>query len=336
MKKLKTILVLSIAVVLSVSLFGCGKEDDSSKDVEQIADLNAYTASFDDVVNLMKTEGVVSDTENAVDMNTVAGYWFDNSTNAVSTEKIAASDIAKDFNGVYLMWFDISGEHVLDWVDMKRNEGVLLYEGGKASLQLDSYKGMFALGFGANVSEDIKTKAKSAFDKLDTTAPEDVKYMTATDELAMLLKNKGYLNAADLASENLNAKYFTEGPGEEWDEETQDYVKVDNYKYYAVFGSEAKMYGKISVFYFNTLDTYAFSDENIDLYGEGLAYKSLKANNAVTGYVGNMEQIYKQYTENGKEISYSVDVVCGRFAVAVDDSVSNKAEIIDYLKTLEK
>lgn len=152
----------------------------------------------------------------------------------------------------------------------------------------------------------------------------------------MLLKNKGYLTAADLASENLNEKYFVEGPGEDWDEQKQDYVKVDNYKYYAVFGSEAKKYGNISVFYFNTLDTYTFSDESIDLYGEGLAYKSLRANNAITGYVGDMEQKYTPYTENGKEVSYSVDVVCGRFAVAVDDSVSNKAEIVDYLRSLEK
>lgn len=277
MKKFRVIAAVCAVFILTVVFGGCASES-GGKDK-----LNAYTAAYDEVAGMLKSSGAIQDTEKYKDINTEKGYWFDNSTNEKSAEAIFTADTARDYDGVYLIWFDINGENVSAWADMKINDATLVYEGGMAVLKLDTYKGMFGLGFGDGVSEDIKTKAAEAFDKLEASAPENAKYMTGADELAIRLKDKGYLSAADLASENLNTQYYVEGPGSEWDEEKGDYVDVDNYKYYAEFGSEAKKYGKISIFYFNTLDKFAFSDENIDSYGAGLAYKSVLANNAVTG-----------------------------------------------------
>lgn len=328
MKKFRVIAAVCAVFILTAVFGGCASES-GGKDK-----LNAYTAAYDEVAGMLKSSGAIQDTEKYKDINTEKGYWFDNSTNEKSAEAIFTADTARDYDGIYLIWFDINGENVSAWADMKINDATLVYEGGMAVLKLDTYKGMFGLGFGDGVSEDIKTKAAEAFDKLEASAPENAKYMTGADELAIRLKDKGYLSAADLASENLNTQYYVEGPGSEWDEEKGDYVDVDNYKYYAEFGSEAKKYGKISIFYFNTLDKFAFSDENIDSYGAGLAYKSVLANNAVTGYAADIEWKYTPYTENGSEVSFPVDAVFGRFAVAVDDSVENKAEIVEYLKGL--
>lgn len=48
-----------------------------------------------------------------------------------------------------------------------------------------------------------------------------------------------------------------------------------------------------------------------------------------------MNYVYTPYLENGQEIAYTADAVCGRFAVSIDDSVENKAEIVDFIKSLE-
>lgn len=331
MKKL--ISALCLVLTMALLLTACGNSSGGTKKLE---DLNAYTASYEDVVAALQTEGVIAKGTQAVDINTTPGYYFDNTTGAPSTEAIAVPDVANDYDGVYLVKFDIDGQHVLDWNTMRMSMGAILYNGGMAMLQLDAYKGLYGLGFSADVSEDVKAKATAAFDKLDATVPQDVKYLTSTDELAVLMKDQGFIQAADLAGEDLNSKYFVEGPGEEWDDATQDYVAVDNYKYYAEFGSQAKTYGGITVFYFDLLNDYIFGEENIGSNGAGRAYKSLQANNAVTGYVGDQNWNYVPYTENGAEVSIPVDVVVGRFAVAVDESVANRDQIIDWLKGLEK
>lgn len=331
MKK-KMISVISLALVLVMALSACG----STTGGQKAKDLNAYTASYEDVVALLQAEGAISKDAQGVDINATPGYYFDNTTGAPSTEAIALADAANDYDGVYLVKFDIDGDHLANWISVRQNMGALLYMGGMAMLQLDSVKGMFGLGFSADASEDVKTKAKAAFDKLDGTVPEDVKYLTSADELAVMLKNKGYLQATDLVGENLNEKYYVEGPGEEWDDAAGDYVPVDNYKYYAEFASEAKTYGGITVFYFDLLNDFIFGEESIDSYGAGLAYKSLLANSAVTGYVADMDWNYTPYTENGAQVSIPVDVVVGRYAVAIDESVADKGAIIDWLKTLEK
>lgn len=354
-KNFLRVLALLCAMMLMLAVFaGCdntqpsGETTDSTSESTNPSDpgtqggeentaLNAYIATYDEVVELLVTEGAIADASAAVDMNTTAGYWFDNMTGAQSTEAIAAADVAKDFGGVYLVWFDIDGDYMASWANMKFNGPVLLYQGGMCMLQMDSNKGMFVLGFGTDVSEDVKSKAKAAFDKLDTTVPEDANYMTAAADLALALKDKGYIAAADIASsEDLNNKYYVEGPGEEWDDATGDYVSVDNYKYYAEFASEAKSFGGITIFYYNTLDGYSFLEENLSFSGAGLAYKGLQENNVITAYVGDMNWVYTPYLENGAEVSYTADVVCGRFAVSIDDSVANKAEIVSYLESLVK
>lgn len=333
MKKLTKALILTLCAAMLLTLVtGCGSEE---KGAESDATLNAYTASYEDVVAMLKKQGVIKDTENAVDMNAVGGYWDDNMNGGLAADPVVGCDIAKDFGGVYLVWFDVDGNYFADWVNMKINSGFMVYEGGMYTLGLDSYRGMFGLGFGADVPEETKTAARAAFDTLDTAAPESVKYLTSASELALLLKGKGYLEGKDIAGyEDLNSKYYVEGPGEDWSEEANDYVAVDNYKYYAVFGTDAMTYGGITIFYFNTADGYTYLEENLDYTGYGLAYKGLLADNKIVAYVGDADYVYTPYLENGQEIAYTADVVCGRFAVSIDDGIANKAEIVEYIQSL--
>lgn len=326
-KTIKMLVLLCTLPLMLIALVGCNNDRSEA--------VNAYTATYDEVVALLAAEGIATDAP--VNMNTTAGYWNDNMNGNMAAEAVVACDIAKDFGGVYLFWYNIDGTYLSDWNSMKLNGGAMVYQGGMYSLQLDTYKGMFALGFSADVSEDLKTKAKAAFDKLDTTVPEDIKYMTSISDLALALKDKGYVDIVAIgAMENLNAKYYVEGYGEEWNDEAQDYVGVENYKYFAEFATEAQTFGGITVFYYNLADTYTFAEENLDFSGAGLAYKGLLAYNKVVGYVGDFDWNYTLYTDNGAEVSYSADVICGSFAVSIDDSVANKSEIIDYLKTLVK
>lgn len=332
MRKLRKIFVLTLCAVMFMSLLvGCSSGETEQNDQP----LNAYTASYDDVVAMMKKQGIIKDAENAVDMNTAGGYWNDNMNGGLASNPVIGCDIARDYDGIYLIWFDVDGNYFADWVNLKVNMGCMVYEGGMYTLQLDSYKGMFGLGFGADVSEEAKIAARAAFDTLDSTVPGNVKYMISATELALLLKEKGYLTGKDIAGyTDLNQKYFVEGPGEDWSVEANDYVAVDNFKYYASFGTEAMTYGGITIFYFNTADGYTYLEENLDYTGSGLAYKGLLADNRIVGYVGDMNYVYTPYLENGQEIAYTADAVCGRFAVSIDDSVENKAEIVDFIKSL--
>lgn len=353
MKKTMKMLSLLCALALMLTvIIGCGTQSadpsadttvndtvdtsgDQTEENNEVITVNAYTAAYDEVVALLAAEGISTDAP--VDMNTTGGYWNDNMNGGLYSEAVVACDTAKDFGGVYLVWYNIDGSYLADWNSMKINGGAMVYAGGMYSLQLDSYKGMFALGFSAEASEDLKNKAKAAFDKLDTTVPEDIKYMTSVSEMALLLKDKGYVDVAAIgAMEDLNYKYYVEGYGEEWSDEAQNYVPVENYKYFAEFGTEAKSFGGITVFYYNLSDSYAFAAENLDYSGAGLAYKGLLDDNKVVGYVGDYNWVYTPYTENGAEVSYNADVICGSFAVSIDDSVANKSEIIDYLKSLAK
>lgn len=335
MRKLKKTLVLALCAALLISLLtGCGNGE-TAQDNQNNQPLNAYTASYDEVVALLKSKGAIQDMDSAVDMNAVGGYWNDNANGGKSADPVVCSDIAKDFGGVYLLWFDIDGDYFATWNNLAFNGGFMVYMGGMCTLQLDSYKGMFGLGFGEDVSEETKTSARAAFDALDDTVPENVKYMTSATTLALLLKDKGYLSGKDIAAfENLNQKYYIEGPGEEWSTEANGYVTVDNYKYYASFGSEAMTYGGITIFYYNTGDGFTYLEENLDYSGRGLAYKGLLADNRIVGYVGDINYVYTPYLEDGQEIAYTPDVVCGRFAVCIDDSVANKAEIVELIKSL--
>ncbi len=337
MKKIVKIIALVCALTLVVSTFAAcgGKTNPDGKETDDTKAVNAYTATFDEVAALLKNAGV--STDDAKDMNALGGYWSDNEKGGTTADPVVASDTAKDFGGVYLIWFDINGDYVESWSSMKVNGGVMVYNGGMYTLQMDSSKGMFALGFGNDVSEDVKNKAKTAFDSMDGAMPDDIKYMTSVTDLAMKLKEKNLVSAADIgAMKDLNETYYVEGPGEEWDESAGDYVPVENYQYFARFGTEAKTVGGVTIFYYALYDEYTFGEDALEQTAEGLAYKSLKDENKVVGYVGNKDYVYTPYTENEEQISYTVDLKCGSFAVSIEDSVANKAEIMEYLNSLMK
>lgn len=140
MKHAKKLMCLTLVLSAVLGLCACGQG--------KAAAPNAATAAYDDVVAYLKEGGVIADETGAVDINTTEGYVTDNTGGDFAVAEIA--DKAYDYDGLWLLWWDVANESELyqsNFQYIEMNEGIIVIQGGAATLQAEAYKGAYAIAF---------------------------------------------------------------------------------------------------------------------------------------------------------------------------------------------
>lgn len=303
--------------------------------------LNTYTATFEEMVAYLKEQGVIAGDAEAVDMQTTDGYLYNNGTGTYEG-KASFADKAYAYGDVMLVWWDM--DHNSEFVDCYNNLGynnnAILVGGGQYTMPMTSVSGYFAINFKPilevqnqwNIDNEEawreKVNAKTGeyadmlavFNGIDSHRTRLSQYKSIND-IAAELRREGIIEAADIAqAKNLNEEYQFTASYYPWDsnELTEGQLPVS-------LATEAMTYGKVTVYYFNTNDpqwnksTLKPMFENIGkdkktevYYG---VYNELDTRNPEKSLYkcdGN-----KMYSEEGTQLTYSVDFVIGSFAVAI-------------------
>ncbi len=313
----------------------------------EIDGVNTYATNYDDMVAYLREQGVITvSDEEAVDMNTTAGYfvgktWNDDYTGYTSytnTEAVQFADEAYDFGGVYLIWWDLSGSYT-SYRTFSTGTTIQI-GGGEYTLTCSAVSGAYALAFADVVeayatdrdpdlysdytawteyqnslvaaAEEKNATAISVFNSIDST-PNSIEYYSLSD-LVTALRSAGYLTALDVVNgTDLNAVY------------TYDYNGTTCYVYFA---SSAMKYGNISIYYYDTsYSWYSFTSfptilANLEASGSSPIYYDTAYGNSY--YCFGTDNIYTytgtEYDENGEQLILTVDLVVGNFAIVVDES----------------
>lgn len=289
----------------------------------EVADFNAYTASFDDMVAYLQAEGVIDADAEGVDMGENPGYVvkYDGTTEDVMT----FADKAMDYNGVYVIWFDLEGgEYTNNYNSMAVNDGIIPIMGGMYTVKTAACNGCFAIGFAEEYDEAQAEAATAALAAVDSAKPSLSLY--SLDELVMALQKAKLISVQDMASEDsINDDYSYVAEGRDWvgiyDEEenpdgTEDgYTEPYDKTFYVNTASEGKHYGAVTIYYYNTTDSM------FEYSGEALTWNELLANQAADG--SSTAAVY--YDPDGDweyeafpDASIFVDYICGNFAVSVE------------------
>lgn len=246
---------------------------------------------------------------------------------------MAIADKAYDYNGVWLFWWDIAnGSEYFDyWSGLKTNSGTVVVAGGEYTIPMTTYSGCYAIAFkevvdtdrslvwdytGDEPYEDFtvrreagmnEVKAKyaeeiAAFESIDAT-PSSIVFYTSVTELAVALQKAGYISVAELASpQNLNTVY-TDANGNS-----------------VVLASTAEKYGKITIYYYDTSDSWFMWNNIYNTYNEFQQNLQADGSSSARAYYEVASWTYDVYTlESGEELVLSADLVVGNFAIAVED-----------------
>ncbi len=295
--------------------------------------VSLYGGKFEDIVAALKDAGAIEATDNGIDMNTTAGYMKDATTGTYSTEPVVFADKAYDYNGLWLMYWADESEHNGN-IEMIAMSNSVLIGGGAYSLPVDSFIGNYAIAF--KTVADIKnvswTEAdgdyaewKAGRDQLAATelakyqskldafealaAPTSVAHYTP-DLLINKLREAKYISAQEfIAPTDLNKLY--------------SYTYGDNQTANVSFAHKAVKYGKISIYYFDESDSWW----NLTTYQHILdSLKETKTSKVWydkdgAGFASNFPWYNEEYVYqvDGKDLTFSVDVVYGCFAIAIDD-----------------
>lgn len=338
MKLTKRILAILLAALMVLSMAACGEKKDTPKDgkadiiagIEALKDgkaegLNTYESGFDDVVKYLTEQGVIDADAVPVDMTQTKGYLTDN-TGTGDFEVYPFADKALDYNGVYVMWWDLKEptEAISVYTGISVNQ-MLVVAGGAAVMPVTAWSGCYAIGFREDIDPATVDAGKKVFNEIDSKA-YNIDYMTSATELALYLKDAGLIEAADIAAvKDLNTQYKYTALDYAYNEETFEYADTPSEVEYTVtLASEAKSFGKVTIYYFDTLSGLEYS-ENLDaVYAEAQANKVIKPYCCLDRTA--MEYVYVPYTqkdgvyaEDGQALSLEVDIVIGRFAISVAD-----------------
>lgn len=342
MKKTYRFWLLLLSLVLAFSLTGlvaCGTEaddpDDSddtdtgdtgdADDVEETltvleyletlnevsvaeGEANVYVSDYDDVVSYLQGKGVLSSETNPVNINETAGYLWDGSTYAVSTEAVAFADKAYDYDGVWLIWWDISNgsEYEDVYTSMANNSGSIVVNGGQYSCPTSSYSGFYAIAFkdaveatysynygtenynsycydeDGNWSSEGYAQYKEALAAAVAEAEEEYEdVIEAFEDMDTTAPLKYSSSASDVAAALRSAGYIS----------ASDYVSPKNlnevYTYYSDYmgdyvyvelATDAYQYGDITIYYFDTSNswyswsTWYYMFTNLQENGETVVY----------------------------------------------------------------
>jgi hypothetical protein len=309
---------------------------DSLNNIE-VTGTNVYATSYDDMVAYLKEQNVIASDAEGVDMNTTAGYFWNATDKNNESPANAFAEKAYDYNGVYLMWWDISnGTSYSQIYEYLSSRGRVVIGSGEYTLAYASVRGCYAIGFsdlsatmdqyeaggseyqdyadGKETYNDFSARKTAhatqlaVFDAIDDT-PTSVDYFTSINDLSEKLYKARLITIDEFVKPvDLNAVYtYNDGAN------------------YVSFAPVAYQYGDITVYYFDTTVTYySYSTFPIML-------SNLQENKTTTVYYDNKgwgyswysaDGIYKYnenkaYDENGTTLTYSVDAIYGNFAISV-------------------
>lgn len=269
---------------------------------------NVYVSDYDDVVSYLQGKGVLSSDTDPVNIIETAGYLWDGSTYAVSTEAVAFADKAYDYDGVWLIWWDISnGSQYEDvYTSMANNSGSIVVNGGQYSCPTSSYSGFYAIAFkdaveatysykygtenynsycydeNGNWSSDGYAQYKEALEAAVAEAEEEYEdVIEAFEDMDTTAPLKYSSSASDVAAALRSAGYIS----------ASDYVSPTNlnevYTYYSDYmgdnvyvelATDAYQYGDITIYYFDTSNswyswsTWYYMFTNLQGNGETVVY----------------------------------------------------------------
>jgi hypothetical protein len=311
---------------------------DSLNNIE-ITGANVYATSYDDMVSYLKEQKVIEADAQGVDMNTTAGYLWSGSDHNYASSARAFADKAYDYNGVYLVWWDIAnGSSYTDVYQSINVNGRAIFAGGAFTFATASVNGYYAIGFSdfsktmdqyqsggseaqkeGESSSDYDARQNAAlkaakaehssqitlFEAIDSTPPS-IDYFTSVDQLSAQLFHAGLISIQQLSSPvDLNAVYT---------------FGSDNSSYVAL-ATNAYQYGDITVYFFDT------SNSLYSYYTYSYMFTNLQKDKTTEVYYGSSNwytegQVYKYnenkaYDENGTTLTYSVDGIYGKFAISV-------------------
>lgn len=299
----------------------------------EVATPNTYATSFDDMVKYLAEKKVIADAANGVDINTNGGYL--KKYDGTYDDALKVADKAVDYDGVWLFWWDVANgsDTMSNWANLPTSGNTIVVQGGMYTLPVMAYSGYYALSFKEGVEHvrnfsydwsaegadynDYQAKQKdnlkeaialsadqiATFEAIDN-APNSIACFTKTDEIAIALQKAGYLAVTDLASVDLNQKY--------------SYTSGEQTKYVSI-ASEAKQYGNISIYYYNT------SDGMFSYYAPGKVWESMQEGNTATVYADmdgdwNFDAFTQKdgkYDAEGTVATFTVDMIIGNFAISI-------------------
>jgi hypothetical protein len=306
---------------------------DSLNSIE-VTGTNVYATSYDDMVTYLKEQHVIDTTATGIDINATAGYV--KKYDATYEEVVKVADKAYDYNDVWLFWWDLSNnsEYTDTYTSMKNNSGNIVISGGQYSLPTTAYSGCYAIAFKSVVEVDRSlaydaevdadwaayqtrrtealNKAKAdyssqldVFNSIDNT-PTSIDYFTSMTDLSTRLQKAGLITVQQLGNPTDLNKVYTFG--------------TDNSSY-VVLATTAYQFGDITVYFFDTSDSY------FSYYTYSYMLSNLKESKTTEVYYGSSGwyvagQVYKYnadkaYDENGTTLTYSVDAIYGNFAISV-------------------
>lgn len=319
-KRLCTFLVLFTLVIFISS---CGDKDNNN----QQETLNTYSSSYDKIVAKFVEEGVIGADVTPVDINTTPGYLKDNANNGnPNTSVVKVADIARDYNGIYLFWYDLknfnnstSMKSIYDSLKLsaqlsENGEATLVIEGGHYTLPLDKVVGTYAIAFSSTVEEATKTKALEVLSAIDSTKPQSLAYYEI-GEFLTILKDKGYWKMNEQVDLNRLTEYSY--PGKDW--QGNDVTRYNS------VASAAYECNGVRVLYFN------IGSLSTELNNSFTAISTNNNNYSITFNMGTEED-----TTDDKTYSIKVDAQYGYYVLSIDDTVTNKAQIIAEFNRLAK
>ncbi len=281
--------------------------------------LNTYESSYEDVLAYLIEKGVIAADVTPVDMNVTEGYITDNTGGQMPVAAIA--DKANDYNGVYLLWWDMKNptDNIGSYTGLKLN-GMVVIMGGAATFdKISANSGCFAIGFAEGTAEATVTAGVEAFNAIDKTA-NSLDYMTSAVELATALKEAGLIEGKDIAgAKDLNGAYTYKTTTSDWDDAKGDWGDPYEIDATVFLASEAMQFGKVTIFYFDTLG---------GLWGDlEMVYNELQSSNTIKPYCQlTMDSEYIPYTHKdgvydaaGEALSITVDAVYGRYAIVISE-----------------
>lgn len=146
MKKLaKRILCATLALLLLCGITACGKKAEP---------VDPAACTYDEMVQYLTDKGYIAEDAASVDMLTTEGYLTDNTGGDVPFGAFA--DEAKDYDGLWLMWWDSATpseaySNCFEYIEM--NGGMIVYMGGAATLEAAAYNGNFAIAFAEDYAQ---------------------------------------------------------------------------------------------------------------------------------------------------------------------------------------
>lgn len=286
--------------------------------------LNTYESSYDDIVAYLIEQGAIAEDAEPVDIFTTEGYLTDNTGGSFPYDTFA--DLAYDYDGVYLLWWDLGGdsEFASNYSTLQQN-GIVVISGGAALFESVSVvSGCYALGFSADVDEDTVASVTEIFNGIDSTA-YSLTYMTSAMDLINSLVSAGLVDSSEIANvTDLNAVYSYPTTTADWvgyDVSESGYGDPYDSTGYCYLATTAYQVGSVCVYYYDTLS--GLYDGNLTA-----VYDELTASGTISPYcVLEWDGEWQPYTydgdttyaEDGEVLSITVDGFYGRFAIVVEE-----------------